>query len=395
MQTHKSSFFRSVFRSPTNSLVSTPDSEEHSSLPQNIAFAFAALLSDLTCLLERHEGALYQMKLTFQFIARIMKSKAYYTLLQSKRYKKIKSVDDFFLLLTKFWKPVDCSLLITLVKATHCEPAIKRLQAFLSSRDVEEDMTQLMLQSQVPYVSSGASIPASTVTTSPLTNDVLTQLKKEETNSPSSHRSADQLEPPVCICEKNEQESILITTQPKSHQPDILSIQAKVAQNSLILAEYERKDNILCGALKIPIYFSVDQLKPPASNSEKEEQDSIVLTTQPHSHHPDFLSVQVKVAQNSLTLSGCERKAKILCGALKIPRSVLQLVTLDSGSVIIQMVTSKGSLPSLKSKKILDADLLLLLNESVMTIQIGTEYFIHTGSTDYWIKVWGCGGYGI
>ena len=328
MQPHKSSFFRSVFRSPTNSLVSTPDSEEHSSLPQNIAFAFAALLADLTGLLEQHEGALDKMKLTFKFIAEIMKSKAYYTLLQSKRYKKIKSVDDFFLLLTKFWKPVDCSFLITLVKATHCKPAIERLQAFLSNRDVEEDMTQLMQQSQVPSVSSGASIPASTVTTSPPTNDALTKLEEEETNSPSSLRSADQLEPPASNSEKNEQESVVIMAQPQSHQPDSLSVHAKVTQNTLTLAEYERKANILCGALKIPSYF-------------------------------------------------------------------LQLVGLDPGSVIIKWVTSKGLLPYLKSRVIRDADLLLLLKENFMSIQIGTEYSIHIGSTEFWTKVWGCGGYGI
>ena len=329
MQPHKSSFFRSVFRSPTNSLVSTPDSEEHSSLPQNIAFAFAALLSDLTCLLERHEGALYQMKLTFKFIAQIMKSKAYYTLLQSKQYMKIKSVDDFFLLLTKYWKPVDCSLLTTLVKATHCEPAIKRIQAFLNSRDGEEDMTQLMQQSQVPPVSSGASIPTSTVTTFPPTNDdALSQLEEEETNSPSSLHFAEQLEPPTSNSEKNEQESTVINIQPQSHQPDSLSVHAKLAQNTLTLAEYERKTNILCGALKIPSYF-------------------------------------------------------------------LQLVGLDPGSVIIKWVTSKGLLSYLKSRVIRDADLLLLLKENFMSIQIDTEYCIHIGSSEFWTKVWGCGGYGI
>ena len=328
MQPHKSSFFRSVFRSPTNSLVSTPDSEERSSLPQSIAFAFAALLSDLTCLLERHEGALYQMKLTFKFIAQIMKSKAYYTLLQSKQYMKIKSVDDFFLLLTKYWKPVDCSLLTTLVKATHCEPAIKRIQAFLNSRDGEEDMTQLMQQSQVPFVSSGASIPTSTVATFPATNDALSQLEEEETNSPSSLRFAEQLEPPASNSEKNEQEIIVINIQPQSHQPDSLRVHAKLAQNTLTLAEYERKTNILCGALKIPCCF-------------------------------------------------------------------LQLVGLGPGCVIIKWVTSKGLLPYLKSRVIRDADLLLLLKENVMSIQIGTEYSIHIGSTEFWTKVWGCGGYDI
>ena len=254
MQRHKGFFIRPVFRSPTNSLVSIPDSEEHSSLPRNIAFAFAALLADLTGLLEQHERSLEKMNLTFQFIAKIMKSEAYYTVLQSKHYKSIKSVRDFFLLLTNFWKPVDCSLLHILVEATHCKPAIERLQSFLSRRDVEEEMTKLMQQSQVPTVASEASIPASTVTTSPPTNDASTQLE-EETNLPSSLCSADQVEPPLSNSEKNDKKSKVISTQPQSHQPDSLSVHARVAQNGLTLAEYERKTNILCGALKIPCYF--------------------------------------------------------------------------------------------------------------------------------------------
>ena len=319
IQLHKSSFLRSAFRSPTNSLVSTPDSEEQSSLQQKIFFAFGALLSDLTGLLEQHEGALDKMNLTFQFIAKIMKSKAYYTLLQSERYKNIKSVDEFLLLLTKLWKPFDCSLLITLVKATHCKPAIERLQAFLRNRDVEEDMTQLMQQSQVPSVSSEASIPASIHATSSPINDSLTELE-DKTNSPLSLRCVDQFKPSASNSEKNEQVSIVISTQPQSHQPDSLSVQAKVAQDSLTLAEYERKTNILCGALKIPTYF-------------------------------------------------------------------LQLVGLDPGCVNIKWVTSNGLLPYLKSRVIRDADLLQLLKENIMSIQIGTEYCIHIGSTEFWTEV--------
>ena len=185
-----------------------------------------------------------------------------------------------------------------------------------------------MQQSQVPSVSNGASIPASTVTTSPPTNDALTQLEEEETNSPSSLHSAEQLEPSTSNSEKNEQEIIVINIQPQSHQPDSLSVHAKLAQNTLTLAEYERKTNILCGALKIPSCF-------------------------------------------------------------------LQLVGLDPGSVIIEWVTSKGLLPYLKSRVIRDADLLLLLKENVMSIHIGTEYSIHIGNTEFWTKVWGCGGNGI
>ena len=319
MQRHKGSLLRPVFRSPTNSLVSIPDSEEHSSLPQNIAFAFAVLLADLTGLLEQHEGALDKMNLTFQFIATIMKSKAYYTVLQSKHYKSIKSVRDFFLHLTNFWKPVDCSLLITLVEATHCNPAIERLQSFLSRRDVEEEMTKLMQQSQVPTVASEASIPPSTVTTSPPMNDAPTQLE-EETNLPSSLCSADQVEPPPSNSEKNEEESKVISTQLQSHQSDSLSVHATVDQNSLTLAEYEHKTNILCGALKIP-------------------------------------------------------------------RCFLRLVGMDPGSVIIKWVTSKGILPYLKSRVIRDADILLLLKENITSIQIGTEYCVQIGSAEFWTKV--------
>ena len=319
MQPQKSSLSTPVFHSPTNSLISTPDSEEHFCLSQNIAFAFGALLKDLSLLLEQHEGALDNMILTFKFIAKLTKSKSYYNVLQSKHYRSIKSVKHFFLLLTKFWKPVDCSLLITLVEATSCNPAIERLQSFLSNRDVKEDMTKLIEQSQVPTVTSEASIPVSTTTTSPPVNDAPTQLE-EKSNSLSSICSGDHVGPPTSNSEKNDKESIVISTQPQSHQPDSLNVHATVAQNGLTLAEYEHKTNILCGALKMPRYL-------------------------------------------------------------------LQLVGLDPGSVIIKWVTSKGMLPYLKSRVICDADLLLLLKENITTIQIGTEYCIQIGSAEFWTKV--------
>ena len=254
MQPQKSSLSTPIFLSPTNSVISTPDSEEHFPLSQNIAFAFGVLLKDLSLLLEQHEGALDNMILTFEFIAKLTKSKTYYNVFQSKHYRSMKSVKHFFLLLTNFWKPVDCSLLITLVEATSCNPAIERLQSFLSNRDVKEDMTKLMHQSQVPTVTSEASIPVSTITTSPPVKDAPTQLE-DKSNSPSSICSGDYVEPPTSNSEKYDKESIVISTQPQSHQPDSLSVHATVAQNSLTLAAYERKTNILCGALKIPRCF--------------------------------------------------------------------------------------------------------------------------------------------
>ena len=320
MQLHKSYFLKPILRSPINSLVSTPNSEEQYSLPQNINVAFVVLLTDLTTLLEQHEGALHKMSLAFNYSVVLMKSEAYYTLLQSEQYKDIKSVKDFFSVLTNFWTPVECSLLNILVEATGCKPAIERLRAFLSSRNSKEDMIRLMQQSQNPSVKSETSIPASTVTTSSPMNGAPTQLEEEKINSPSSICSSDQVEPPASNSEKYDQKSIAISTQPQSHQPDSLSVHATVAQNSLTLAEYERKTNILCGALKIPRYF-------------------------------------------------------------------LKLVGIDPGSVIIKWVTSKGLLPYLKSRVIHDADLLLLLKENITSIQIGTEYCIQIGSAEFWTKV--------
>ena len=296
-----------------------PDSEEHTSLPQNIAFAFGILLSDLTSLLEKYEGALENMKSTFQFIATIMKSKAYYALLCSKHYKKIKSVKYFFLLLAKYCTPVDCSLLNAVVKATHCQPAIERLQAFLCSRDVDEEMTKLMQQSQIASSTSEASLPAPTVTSSQLLNDAPTKR----------------------ITEKNTATSSLHFTD-KSESPSINNREINV-ENSAI---------------------------------------SIQPQVQPHT-----LNIHVKVAQNSLTLAEYEHKTDILCGALRIPRSFLQLLGLDPGSVIIKWVTSEGLLPYLKSRVIRDADLLLLLKESLVSIKIGSEYSIQIGNPEFWTKV--------
>ena len=81
--------------SPTNSLSSTPESEENMYLPKNIAYEFGIMMSDLTEILERYEGSLKKMMVAFEHMTRVMKSKMYKALIHSEQYKKIKCVHDF------------------------------------------------------------------------------------------------------------------------------------------------------------------------------------------------------------------------------------------------------------------------------------------------------------
>ena len=101
----------------------------------------------------------------------------------------------------------------------------------------------------------------------------------------------------------------------------------------------------------------------------------------------DSLPITAVVDQDGLTLAEYDRKASILCGVLRVPRFMLQLIGIDPGSVIIKWSTAEGLLPYMLSNVILDTDLQLLLQEKIVSIQVGSEYYITVGSQDFWINV--------
>ena len=88
-------------------------------------------MSDLTEILQSADHALKRMLVAFQHMAHYMKNKTYISIVHSKAYEAVDSVQELFRLLAPHLQPVDCSLLKALVEATGVEQAIQRLNEYL------------------------------------------------------------------------------------------------------------------------------------------------------------------------------------------------------------------------------------------------------------------------
>ena len=88
-------------------------------------------MRDLTDILQSADGALKSMLIAFQHMAHYMDNKTYISIVQSKAYEAVDSVQALFRLLAPHFKPIDCSLLKALVEAAGVEQAIQRLDEYL------------------------------------------------------------------------------------------------------------------------------------------------------------------------------------------------------------------------------------------------------------------------
>lgn len=95
------------------------------------AIEFGKTMSDLTEILQSADNALKRMVVAFQHMAHYMKNKTYISIVHSRAYEAVDSVQGLFRLLAPHLQPVDCSLLKALVEAAGVEQAIQRLDEYL------------------------------------------------------------------------------------------------------------------------------------------------------------------------------------------------------------------------------------------------------------------------
>ena len=88
-------------------------------------------MSDLTEILQSADHALKRMVVAFQHMAHYMKNKTYISIVHSKAYEAVDSVQGLFRLLAPHLQPVDCSLLKALVEAAGVKQAIQRLDKYI------------------------------------------------------------------------------------------------------------------------------------------------------------------------------------------------------------------------------------------------------------------------
>ena len=284
---------------------------------------FGAMVCDIAMILQRIDGALERMLITFEQMVLPMKSKTYTALVKSEDYRNVRSVRALFQLLGPYWKPVDCSLLTTLVKATKCQEASDRLCSYLRSRNKAGENVVLGEEGEKIHV------PLSAVT------DEDDQVTPELQESPPNESS------------------------PASNTNATIS-----AANAPTHSPPHRADS-----------SSPRHSDPPDQPLESDSQPEA---------KKDSLLISAKVARNRVTWAGYDYIASLLCWLLRLPRFMLRYEGVEPGCVTIKWITSEGLLPYILSNMMDDGDLQLLLQENVVSIQIGTEYTITVGSSKYW-----------
>ena len=290
---------------------------------------FGMMVCDVILILECYEGALKRMQITFVQMVLPLKSEMYTALVNSEEYCNVRSVQELFQLLGPFWKPVDCSLLATLVKATKCKEAIDRLSAYLKSRN--EAGQNVVLGDEIKK--TVIDEPSSAVTD-----------EDDPVATPGFQES-----PP----NKSFPANNTITTTSDANAPD-----------------------------HSPPH-SAGPASPHCSDPPDQPPESDVMLSQPKAKN-DSLQISAKVAQDRVTWAEYDHKASLLCGLLRLPRFMLQYEGVERGCVTIKWITSEGLLPYLLSNMMDDGDLQLLLQENIVSIQIGSEYTITVGSPKYW-----------
>ena len=126
---------------------------------------------------------------------------------------------------------------------------------------------------------------------------------------------------------------------------------------------------------------------PPVSteavDSSPQEVTHDVVSSQP-SASPDLLEITAQIAKDDLTVAEYDSITYTICGALEIPRFLLELAGIKPGSITIKWTTSMDLLPHIQSTVLDNWDLRMLQEEGVVSIQVGSNFNITVGSHDYW-----------
>ena len=104
---------------------------------------FSKKIGEIVDALHAHEGALERMKDCISHM-HLLQPDHRITKIISTSVEAAASVREFFLLLGKHWNHIDVDLLIRILEAAECHPALKLLGEFLVNRDRKLPLTKLM-----------------------------------------------------------------------------------------------------------------------------------------------------------------------------------------------------------------------------------------------------------
>jgi hypothetical protein len=94
--------------------------------------------------------------------------------------------------------------------------------------------------------------------------------------------------------------------------------------------------------------------------------------------------VIAQVARDEMSYGVLRHAQSLLCGLFGVPQFALQYNKAEPGSVKIKWTTSPKIAMHMKSVVLDDGDLKLLLQEKIVSVQVGRDYKIFAGNREYW-----------
>ena len=198
--------------------ISPPESEI--SIPEcNIQFSL--FITELTPLLENHEGALSNILTFLEQLVLPLQNKCLAKIFQPDKFEGVQSIRALFRLLAPHWSYIDTSLLHPIVKASGCTTALEKVKEFLLNR--EQLAPVLVLQKADKH-------PDQDITSEPSSGGV-SQGSQQHTGGRS--RSPRVMTPRSSVHEE---------------------VEMKIETNAVTLKEYEENASLLCRILRLPRY---------------------------------------------------------------------------------------------------------------------------------------------
>ena len=215
------------------------------SIPE-FAEELALLITDLVELLDKHNGSLERMKTALENLVLPLSLKRLVRIVQSQRYEEARSVRELFKLLAPYWSCIDCNLLRVIVKASGCQPAIEKLEAFLQHRSAISP--SLMLCNPTKPNSRISTEREISQDDTPNKTEVSRVIQTQPIQSCVKHLDA----PSTGELQCNPNGSQPCRREITMNEEVSVEVKAKVDVNMLTLRDCDDKTSLLCGVLKLP-----------------------------------------------------------------------------------------------------------------------------------------------
>ena len=129
---------------------------------------------------------------------------------------------------------------------------------------------------------------------------------------------------------------------------------------------------------------SNSSMSPPDNVPESESDNESVIASEPIAADSSAVPITARMSVAVISCGMLRHAQSLLCGLFRVPQFALQYNEVESGSVIIKWTTSKKIAVHMQSVVLDDGDMELLLQERIVSVQVGLNYKIFVGNQEYW-----------